>query len=318
MELRQLEHFVAVAEERHFSRAAERLHIVQSGLSSSIRSLERDLGAELFSRSTRRVELTQAGGALLPEARAALAAADRARDAVAAVEGLVRGTLSIGIMQALGPVDLPGLLGRFHALHPGVELHLRQAATRSLLDEVRDGALDLALVAMPPGGATGVEAMVLADEPMVLACPRGHPLAGSAAVDLRDLREQSFVDFPADWGIRISVDRAFEAAAVGRRVAFELNDVRTLLELVAAGLGVSIVPPWASGYRLPLELIRLRGDGPRWVLAAVTRTGRRPSAAGRALLALLRGDDDAVSAPRSGRGARARPDGTGSSRRGRS
>jgi DNA-binding transcriptional LysR family regulator len=123
VELRQLEHFVAAAEERHFTRAARRLHIVQSGLSASIRALERELDAALFVRSTRRVELTPAGRALLPEARRTLAAAAASAEAVAAVQGLLRGTLAVGTMQILPPaVDLVAVLGRFHAEHPGVEL----------------------------------------------------------------------------------------------------------------------------------------------------------------------------------------------------
>src|SRR5258706_2856591 len=113
MELRQLEYFLAVGEERHFTRAAQRVHIVQSGLSASVHALERELGAPLFIRTTRHVELTEEGRALVGEARAVLAAADRARDAVAGVRGLLRGRLSVGTIQALPVVDLPELLGRF-------------------------------------------------------------------------------------------------------------------------------------------------------------------------------------------------------------
>lgn len=287
MELRQLEHFVAVAEERHFSRAAQRVHIVQSGLSSSIRSLERELGAELFARSTRHVDLTQAGRAFLPEARAVLAAAGRAREAVAAVEGLLRGTLSIGVMQVLDPIDLPALLGRFHAEHPAVELRLRQSGVTPLFEEVRTGALDLALVALPQGDLPGLDATVLTDEPMVLACPRGHALAEHDEVQLRDLRDETFAEFPPQWGIRIAADRAFAAVGIRRRIAFELNDVRTLLELVAAGLCVSVVPPWAARFGLPVDLVPLRARAPRWTLGVVTRAGQRSSAAGRALIELL-------------------------------
>jgi DNA-binding transcriptional LysR family regulator len=148
VQLRQLDHFVAAAEERHFTRAAQRLHIVQSGLSASIRALARELGAALFVRTTRRVTLTPAGHALLPQARRTLAAARAATDAVAAVQGLLRGTLAVGTMQILPPtVDLVAVLGRFHAAHPGVELHLRHAGTGTLLEQVAAGTLDLALVA---------------------------------------------------------------------------------------------------------------------------------------------------------------------------
>ncbi|PLW73181.1 LysR family transcriptional regulator, partial [Streptomyces sp. DJ] len=102
MELRHLEHFVAVSEEQHFTRAAERLHIAQSGLSASVRSLERELGADLFTRTTRQVRLTEAGRALLVEARRTLASAAAAREAVAAVRGLLRGTLAVGTEQCMG------------------------------------------------------------------------------------------------------------------------------------------------------------------------------------------------------------------------
>src|SRR5262245_46069035 len=124
MELRHLEYFVAVAEERHFTRAAERMGVAQSGLSASIRSLERELDADLFVRHTRRVELTDAGRALLTEANRTLASAAAAREAVDAVRGLVRGSLSVGSEQCLGVIDLPPLLASFRRAHPGVEISL--------------------------------------------------------------------------------------------------------------------------------------------------------------------------------------------------
>lgn len=287
MELRQLEHFVAVAEERQFSRAAQRVHIVQSGLSSSIRSLERELGARLLFRTTRRVELTEAGRAFLPEARMALAAAQRARAAVEAVEGLLRGAVSIGIMQVLDPLDLPVLLARFRAQHPGVALRLRQAGAAVLVDEVRSGALDLAFAAVPGRGLRDLEAKMLADEPMLVACARSHPLADRERVRLRDLREESFVEFPPDWGVRIAVDQAFASAGITRQVAFELNDVRMLLELVVNGLGVSIVPRWVSTYGLPVALLPLQGRAPRWQLTLITPGHDRTGAAARALIEMV-------------------------------
>src|SRR5262249_9884044 len=118
VELRHLEYFVAVAEELSFTRASRRLHVVQSGVSSAIQGLERDLGAALFDRDRHKVTLTEAGRALLPEARATLAAAQAAADAVAEATAGLRGTLSIGTMTSTGPIDLPALLGRFHEQHP--------------------------------------------------------------------------------------------------------------------------------------------------------------------------------------------------------
>jgi DNA-binding transcriptional LysR family regulator len=139
VELRQLEYFVAVADECHFTRAAKRVHVAQSGLSASIRSLESELGAPLFVRSTRQVELTEAGRALLVEARRAFGSVDAARDAVAAVQGLRRGTLSVGSLQCLHVVHLPAVLAAFHDAHPGVEIRLRQGGTADLVEEVRSG-----------------------------------------------------------------------------------------------------------------------------------------------------------------------------------
>jgi DNA-binding transcriptional LysR family regulator len=289
MELRQLEHFVAVAEERHFSRAARRVHIVQSGLSSSIRALERELGAELFVRSTRRVELSEVGRALLPEARRVLEAADAAREAAAAVEGLLRGTLSVGIMQILGTVDLPGLLCRFHHEHSEVELRLRQAAALRLVDEVRAGELDLAFIGLPADDLEDVEATTVMREPMALACSATHPFAHRKVVRLADLRDESFVDFEPEWGVRIAVDRAFADARVDRHVGFELNDTRTLLELVSSGLGVSVVPSSVVSYGVPIVLVPLRGHGPTWEVSLVTRRDGAPSAAARVLIAMLPG-----------------------------
>src|SRR5438105_4768667 len=129
MELRQLDAFVAVAEERNFTRAAARLHVAQSGLSATVRSLERELHAQLFLRTTRQVELTPAGQALLSEARHTLASARHAVEAVAALEGLQNGTLTLGVMQAGTLVDLPGMLRRYRKAFPGIHLSLRQAST---------------------------------------------------------------------------------------------------------------------------------------------------------------------------------------------
>ncbi|RKT51578.1 LysR family transcriptional regulator [Saccharothrix australiensis] len=240
MELRQLEYFVAVAEECHFTRAARRMHVAQSGLSASIRALEVELGAPLFVRSTRQVELTQAGCALLVEARRALAAVDAARDAVAAVQGLLRGTLAVGSIQCLHAVHLAAVLARFHELHPGVEVRVRQAGSDELVDAVRAGRLDLAFVASAHVG--DLRSSTVDSEPMVVACAADHPFAQREALRLADLAGQSFVDFNPGWGTREDTDRALAEAGVDRRVAVEVNDVHSLLDFVGFGLGVALVP----------------------------------------------------------------------------
>jgi DNA-binding transcriptional LysR family regulator len=290
MELRHLEYFVAVAEERHFTRAAERLLVSQSGLSASVRSLERELGAPLFLRSTRSVELTDAGRALLTEAHRTLATVRAAREAVAAVQGLLRGTLSVGSEQCLPGVHVPELLARFRSAHPGVEIRLRQAGSAGLEQDVRDGRLDVAFVAASGPEPDGVRLLPLASEPMVLLCDPGHPFAAEPAVAWGKLSAEAFVDFHADWGARRVTDRAFAAAGVERRVDLEVNDVHTLLDLVRHGLGVAVVPRHfrhkepAAG----LACVPLDGDPHAWRVCAAAPPHDRTSPAARELLSYLR------------------------------
>lgn len=268
MDLRQLEHFVTVADERHFTRAAERLFISQSGLSASVRALEKELGAELFTRNTRRVELTEAGRALLGESRRTLASAAAAKDAVAAVQGLHRGTVSVGTEQCIGIVDVPAELARFHGAHPGIDIRLQQAGTGELVEQVRMGRLDAAFVALSGEPPAGVCLHRLESLSMVLICPVQHPLAASGQVDWTTLGGQIFVDFHPDWGSRQVTDRAFAAAGVTRQVASEVNDVHTLLDLVLRGLGVAIVPAPIAGKKAgKLAMVGLGPGGPTWDVA---------------------------------------------------
>ena len=284
MELRQLEHFVAVAEERSFTRAAERVAIVQSGLSSSIRALEAELGADLFTRSTRRVTLTAAGGALLPEARRSLAAARAARDAVAAVDGLQRGELSVGISQVLPPsVHLPELFALFQRTYPGVELRLRQAGPSTHIAGLRDGSLDLAFIPLiePPGSDVAVT--TLHRDRLVFVCSPEHELAKRGRIHLDEIAHKPFVDLPVEWTVRRLVDRAFASAGLDRRSAMEVNDINTCLELVLHGVGVTILPESAAARGFPLAF---RPLAPRllWELVVAWRADGTGNPAARELL----------------------------------
>jgi DNA-binding transcriptional LysR family regulator len=288
VDLRQLEHFVAVAEERHFTRASERLFISQSGLSASIRALEKELDAELFDRNTRRVELTDAGQALLEESRRTLASVLAARAAVAAVQGLLRGRLRVGTEQCLGVLDVPTEVARFHAEHPGVELFVQQAGSAGLIDDVRSGRLDVAFVAGSTSVPEGVKFLGLASEPMVLICGPDHPFTRKSRIDWRSLGEESFVDFTTDWGSRQVADRAFAAAGVARHIVSEVNDVHTLLDLVGHGLGVAVVPGHIARKKAgKLAALRLPADAPSWdVTIAVPASA--VTAAGATFLAPIR------------------------------
>ena len=290
MELRHLEYFVAVAEELSFTRASRRLHVVQSGVSSAIQGLERELGAALFDRDRHRVTLTEAGRALLPEARATLAAAQAAADAVAEATAGLRGTLSIGTMISTGPVGLPVLLGRFHEQHPGVLVKLRvmPGGSAELAREVISGGLDLALLSLPGEAPAGLAVRPLAQEPLALICAAKHPLAGKDSAPLEALAEEAFIDFPVGWGTRAIVDRAFAAAGIDRQVSFEVADYATAAGLVGNGLGVAFVPTSAAASPGQAGIARVRVDAPLdWRILVATAATRRASAAARAFLAEL-------------------------------
>ncbi len=291
MELRQLSHFLAVAEERHFTRAAARVHLTQSSLSSSVRALERELSSDLFVRSTRQVELTEAGRALLPAARRAIAAAEDGRDAVAGVRGLVRGHLAIGAIQSLGSVDLPGLLARFHRRHPAVTLRIHHAGAAELVRRTADGEIDLALVDLPLGPqGNRVRAYTLATDALQLAVAGDDPAAHRSRIRLSDLSDRGFIEYRPDSSLRASIDRVCHDIGLHRHIVCEVDALPDLVELVTLGIGVSLLPPAAirmSGGRA----IGIATDPPvPRDLLLVTPLDREPSPAGAAFLHLL--DDD--------------------------
>ena len=278
---------MAVAEERHFTRAAERMRVAQSGLSAAIRSLERDLDAELFVRSTRRVELTDAGRALLAEAHRTLSSATAARNAVAAVRGLLRGSLTVGSEQCLGVIDLPPLLASFRRAHPGVEIRLRYAGSGHVTEQIRLGRLNVGFVALPGPPPDGVRLLPLATEKMVLLCHPAHPLAERDTVDVAALVDEDFVDFSTDWGARRVTDQTFARAGAERQVSVEVNDVHTLLDFVHQGLGVALVPapvtrkPHAKGLHVAALAAE---DGPTWQVSVAVAASAPPGPAATELL----------------------------------
>src|SRR6516165_382826 len=242
MELGQLLYFVAVAEERQFTRAANRVLVAQPAVSAQIRRLERELGELLFHRDRRGVTLTPAGEALLPHARAALAAAERGRDTIASLRGMLHGRLRIGVA---GPVDhrLAETLGDFHRAHPAIEIALSNEHNEPLLGAVAAGDIDAAVVGMgahplPPG----VRARVVAVEPLVLGVRCGHPLSRRKTVTLRDLREHPMITLTRGSGLRAVLENACRDAGFVPRITVETGELSSLVEVTAEGLGVAIVP----------------------------------------------------------------------------
>lgn len=271
MELRHLEHFLAVAEEGNFTRAAARLHVVQSALSASVQTLEKDLEARLFDRTTHRVELTDAESALVPAARRTLAAAEAARDVVAAVHGGTRGTVRVGIMHSLGPVDLGAVLTAFRRTRPGVQLALEAApgGSAELVHEVSVGRLDVAFAAVPDDLPPALAVRRLAGEQMMLACPPGHRHGPGSSMRLQELAGQRFVDFPVGWGTRAATDRLFATSGLRREVAVRVADTPTVLHLVDAGFGHAFVTPSTvpAGRRRRLRQVR---PAPLFTISLVT------------------------------------------------
>jgi DNA-binding transcriptional LysR family regulator len=293
MELRQLEAFVAVVEELNFTRAAARLHLAQSGLSATIRSLERELHAPLLRRTTRQVDLTPAGEALLVEARRTLASARAAADAVAAVQGLHRGTLTLGTMQATSSfIDLPGLLLRYRSAYPGIELKLQQASAAELGRSLRMHTVDLIFTIGTDQTAPEILSTSLVRSPVIIACRADHPLAANKAVELKRLANESLVGYPPGWGVRDLTDQAMHSVGLEPHYAFEINDTTTLLDLVQAGCGIAVLPEVIAALRPDLHGITIKGRDRLWTIAAQVLAPAPPNPAARALWEMLDGPED--------------------------
>ncbi|MFI6094604.1 LysR family transcriptional regulator [Lentzea sp. NPDC051213] len=289
MDLRQLEYFVAVAEEGTFTRAGARLHVVQSAVSAAIKTLERELGATLLDRNSKRVLLTDAGEALLPKAQAVLDAATAARDAVAEVQGGLTGTVRLGTLTSMSLIDLPALLGEFHRRHPGVLVRTSAATSGSqgLIEQLLDRRLDLAFASLPGEVPGGILLDELAHSVMDLVVPADHPLATCTEVPIADLAGLDFIDSPLGYGNRAVADRAFAAASVPRRVTLEMSDIYTGVDYVRHGLGVALLPEYILGDAHDVKTLKVTGADLRWPLGLARPAGRTPSAAARALIAVV-------------------------------
>ncbi|WP_406637844.1 LysR family transcriptional regulator [Amycolatopsis sp. WGS_07] len=283
MELRQVEHFLAVVRHRNFTRAAQDVHVVQSALSASIRKLEADLGAELFDRTTRRVTLTPAGEALLPLAHRIATEVDAARGEVAAVTGLACGRVSIGTIQTLTVIDLPAKLGEFRARYPGIRLRVREGTIPGLTAAVSDGELDLSYV----GGPLPEDLAEFASwqQNLVLLTHPGHRLSSRRRVRLAELDGEPFVDFTGS-GLQVLVDHAFTEAGARRDQVCEATNVALLVDLVAAGLGVTVVPEQVAA-RSGLPFAHLTQPPLARTIYLTGRSANLTNPAARALLAHL-------------------------------
>ncbi|GGU96475.1 LysR family transcriptional regulator [Streptomyces filipinensis] len=248
MELRQLRYFVAVVEEAGFTRAAERLHLAQPGLSAQVRQLERELGQPLLDRSGRSVRPTEVGEAVLPYARAALAAVDGVRQTVEEYTGLLRGRVAVGLVPGTlaHAFDMAGRLADFHDAHPQVEVTLTEDTSDRMLAALRRGGLDLAVIGIAGDAPPGVGLHVVIDEPLVAAAVPGHPLF--VEYDRADglppaaLRGHRLLGLPRGTGVRGVLEQLCTEAGFRPHIAFEAATPDALCRLAARGLGVAVVP----------------------------------------------------------------------------
>ncbi|WP_426518237.1 LysR family transcriptional regulator [Diaminobutyricibacter sp. McL0618] len=282
MEIRQLAVFLAVAEERNFTRASTRLRTTQSAVSATIRALEVELGAELFDRSARQIEVTDAGHALIPKARAVIDSAAEAQDAVDLVKGTVTGTVSVGFMTSVTLVDIPGLLGEFARTYPAVRVQLRasERGAGGLAALLSSGELDVAFLASSADPAPDLRVKELASSPLLLAVNDDHPWASRESVELAELAGQTFIDLPLGFGTRSIIDRAFADAGLERDVRFETVDIAAAAALVVNGLGVAFLPEFVVAAEPRLHALTVPGDTLRLTVSvAISRTRRHSRAA---------------------------------------
>lgn len=292
MQIQQLRYFLAVAEVRHFTRAAATLRVAQASLSKQVAALEQDLGAPLFSRARGNITLTPAGEALLPLARRILADVDTARREVQDLTGLRRGRVRIGATPSLLGSLLADALARFHVSFPGIELRVVQGGSRDLVGDLAHGELDLALIVLPlQEGDPSLETQPLLREELVVAAPpSGPPPLRRGKVHIPDLRGRKLVMFRQGYDLRdVTVAAWRRACGSEPRFAIEGGEMDAVLRFVEAGLGLAVVPsvvlpghPGVAGYPLA-------EPGLHRTVALARRTDVQPTRAAQAFQATLLG-----------------------------
>jgi DNA-binding transcriptional LysR family regulator len=283
MDLRQLRYFEAVARHRHFTRAADELHVAQSAVSHQVQRLERELGIELLRRTTRSVEPTEAGALVAARARAVLAESEALLGEVEELRGLVRGRLTVGALLFGGELDIPAILAAFTAEFPHVEVGVREGTAQRMLDMLRDGSLDVAF-ALEKERPEEIEGIGLSREELTAAISPRHPLAGAAPLRVEQLAGHALIAFQPGSSTRAMVDATLARAGVKPRIAVEANDLALVRSMAARGLGVAVLP--RSFAELPGPRVTVRPLQPAMRMEVVLwwLRGRRLSPAARAFV----------------------------------
>jgi DNA-binding transcriptional LysR family regulator len=290
MDLRQLRYLVALAEERHFTRAAAREHIAQPALSQQIRRLENELGVTLVQRTTRRVSITDAGELLVARARRILAEVNAAQSELQALRGLQTGHVIVGAMHTMGPIDLSLALAIFHQRHPGVELTVREQSSEELAEMLRVDELDLAFLSVTERiESHGLRLHQLVSEELVAALPRGHRLAERRRIRMAELAQDEFISFREGARLRELLVSAGRHAGYEPRIKLESNESQRIRRLVARGLGVAILPRSdAEGPGAQIAVATLTEPALTRDITLAWRDGRRHGPAAAEFLQLAR------------------------------
>jgi DNA-binding transcriptional LysR family regulator len=243
MELRQLRYLVALADERHFTRAAEREHVAQPALSQQIRRLEEETGLALVERTTRRVRITDAGELLVARARRILTELEAAHTELQGLRGIQTGKVTVGSLHTMGPIDVSLVLAIFHQRHPGIELTVREQSSEELAEMLRVDELDLAFLSVTERVEShGLALHQLVSEELVALLPPSLPLAGHASVRMAELADEQFISYREGSRLRELLTGAGAHAGFAPQVKLESNESRRIRRLVSRGMGVAILP----------------------------------------------------------------------------
>lgn len=291
MEFHQLRYVCAIAETGSFSRAAERCHVAQPSLSQQVLKLEEDLGSRLFDRLGRSVRLTEAGRAFLPHARSILHQMEAARTGVEDKRKDVRGSVSVGVIPTIAPYLMPQYVAAFSKKYTDARLRIIEETTPILVESLRNLSIDVAILSLPLRHKE-FEIFSLRTEPLYAVLPKDHARAGAKSVSLRELREEQFVMLRDGHCFRDVSVAACTRAKVNPKIAFESGQFSSLLGMVAAGVGVSLVPKMAVDKSARCSFVKISdAQASRTIVAAILR-GRSFNRVQQAFLAHLRAARD--------------------------
>jgi LysR family transcriptional activator of glutamate synthase operon len=267
VELRQLQYFIEVAKREHVTEAAHNLHVAQSAVSRQIANLEAELGIQLFIREGRNVKLTSVGKIFLEHAVTALNEIEKAKQKIEEFLDPERGTVRVGFTSSLAANPLPTVISAFRARYPDIGFQLKQGAYKQLIDSVIRGDIDLAFLGPVPTQEKDVRSHIFFAENIMALLPAKHPLAKQESLRLRELQDDTFVLFPPGFLLREIAVNACSQVGFKPKVSFEGEDIDAIKGLVAAGLGVTLLPEVTLIDNMPRETVRIPISEP-----IVTRT----------------------------------------------